>query len=81
MIAVNMRLTHSATGMEAVADLANDNAARGDSFATEPLDAAALGIRIASVAAGALSLFMSHGVYSVEAPQGRKFVGRVGEQS
>jgi hypothetical protein len=42
------------------ADLANQDVARVDALAAEFLDAAALRVAVAPVAAGALSLLMSH---------------------
>ncbi len=47
-------------GVVACAALANDDVASDDFFATELLDAEALGVAIASVLTGSLSFFVSH---------------------
>jgi hypothetical protein len=46
--------------MKTIADLPNEDIAGADLLAGEPLDAAALGLRIATVAAGTLTFFMCH---------------------
>src|SRR5262245_30761634 len=50
-------------GVELGADLANQDRARVDSLAGEPLDAAHLGPRVAAVAGRALSFFVCHGAF------------------
>jgi len=58
---VVVALAHVAAGMETGAQLPNKNIARPDVLAAKALYAATLGIRIATVAAGALTFFMCHG--------------------
>jgi hypothetical protein len=53
-------LPDAAAGMEGIANLTNEDIASHDRLAGEPLDAAALPGGIATVAAGALTFFMSH---------------------
>ena len=53
-------LTNPLARVELIADLADQNVARSNLFATESLHAAALRIRITSVSAGTLTFFMCH---------------------
>jgi hypothetical protein len=53
-------LADAAAGMEAVADLSNENIARYDSLAAEALYPAALAVGIAAIAARALTFLMCH---------------------
>src|SRR5688572_7040435 len=54
-------LADAAAGEEAVADLAHQNVAGPHLLAAETLDAAALTVGVATVAAGTLTLLMCHG--------------------
>ena len=49
-----------AAGMKLGANLANQDAASGDTLATEPLDSAALSVAVATVAAAALAFLVCH---------------------
>src|SRR5262245_5558254 len=51
---------HALAGLEAGSALAHDDLAARDLLAREHLDAEALGVRVAAVAAGAEALLMSH---------------------
>ena len=63
-------------GMEAVADLPDEDVAGDDLLAAEPLDAPLLRLRIAAVAAGTLAFFMCHDELLRRAEQfGRMHVG------
>jgi hypothetical protein len=53
-------LTDVPSSPEAIADLADQDVARPDGFATELFDAALLRIRIAAVPRRTLAFFMSH---------------------
>jgi hypothetical protein len=53
-------LADAAARMKAITDLANENIACANLLPGEPLDAAALGLRIATVAAGTLPFFVCH---------------------
>jgi hypothetical protein len=53
-------LTNSLAGIKPVADLPNKDAASRDPLARETLDAPALPVRIATVAAGTLTFFVCH---------------------
>ena len=57
---VVVALSDALARMELRADLADEDIARPNLLAAEPLYTAALGIRVASVSAGALSFFMCH---------------------
>jgi hypothetical protein len=54
-------LADTFAGVELGAQLANDDVASDNFLAAETLDAAALTVGIATVAAGALTFFMCHG--------------------
>ena len=54
-------LADAFAGMELGAQLTDDDVAGDNFFAAETFDAAALTVRIATVAAGALTFFMCHG--------------------
>src|SRR4051812_25770045 len=57
---VVLALTHSLAGMELRSQLPDQDVARDDLLAAKPLHAPALTVRIATVAAGALTFFMCH---------------------
>ena len=54
-------LADAAARMETIAHLADQDVAGDDALAAESLDAPSLRLRIAAVAAGALTFFMCHG--------------------
>ena len=56
-------LTDALTSVEFRAELTNDDVAGDDLLATVTLHTATLTIRITTVAAGALTFFMCHGIY------------------
>jgi len=54
-------LANPSTGVELCAHLADEDVARSNLLAAEPLHAAVLGIAVASVSARALAFFVCHG--------------------
>jgi hypothetical protein len=57
-------LSNAVSGMELVADLANEDVSGSHLLATESLHTATLGVRVTSVSAGALPFFMCHEITS-----------------